>query len=48
MLYFWISLNDRDYNRFFYWSNNDANGLISWGSGAPDTSGTISRKYYFF
>ncbi|CAB4030131.1 Hypothetical predicted protein, partial [Paramuricea clavata] len=34
--YFWISLNDRDYRGIHYWSNNEAFGLINWGSGAPE------------
>ena len=39
--YFWISLNDRDYIDNYYWSNNDANGLINWESGAPDLKSSM-------
>ncbi|XP_028395191.1 uncharacterized protein LOC114519267 isoform X2 [Dendronephthya gigantea] len=42
--YYWISLNDRDYRDIYDWSNGDANGLINWGTGAPDNSGKINRK----
>ncbi|CAB3996190.1 Hypothetical predicted protein, partial [Paramuricea clavata] len=43
-IYYWISLNDRDYRNFHYWSNNDADGVINWGSGAPDKSGYTNTK----
>ena len=33
---FWISLNDKDYRDFFYWSDDNANTLMSWGSGSPE------------
>ena len=32
---FWISLNERDYQNYFYWSDNEANSFTSWGSGSP-------------
>ena len=47
-IYYWISLNDRDYRNFHYWSNNDADGVINWGSGAPDKSGYTSMKIFCF
>ena len=45
--YYWIALNDRDYRNDYYWSNGDANALISWGSGAPDNSGRTSMTNLF-
>ena len=45
--YYWIGLNDRDYRNSYYWSNTDANGMINWGSGAPDNTGYTSMKINF-
>lgn len=42
--YYWISLNDRDYKSIYDWSDNSPNGLISWGSGAPDIYSTSGKK----
>ena len=42
--FYWISLNDRDYRNIYDWSDNSANGLISWGSGAPDLYSTFGKK----
>ena len=45
---YWISLNDRDYNNVYYWTNSENTAYLNWGSGSPNrwSSEYIQIKLY--